>query len=287
LVVQLPTKAGGSRAEGDACPGAVTTAAVADATGNATMRLAAKLRNLLLRTHVVAGGDGAGLKLYAPRADPNFARGTYEKPVQDAVVANLFPGDVFYDIGCNIGFFSLIAARCVGPPGRVYAFEPVPSNAAATIRSARLNGMNSIIEVFANAVGGKAGRAELLLTRHIGGATLTSAGTPHDVSGQIDVDVVTVDQVIARRGLRPPSLVKIDVEGAEIGVVEGMRATLRAHRPRIIYELDDATMEGLRRKRSAMAALMKEAGYSLTSLPASYPHSAWRVEHILAQPDPD
>lgn len=234
-------------------------------------------------THTIRDGKAAGLKLVSRGADPNFARGTYEPPMQEAIASNLQTGDVFFDIGANIGFFSLIAARYAGSDGRVYAFEPVPDNAAAIMRSVRLNEMDTV-EVFAEAVGAVDGRADLLLARHIGGAVLASAGQPPDMKGKIEIDIVTLDSVIAKRNLRPPSLVKIDVEGAEIDVLKGMSETIQAHHPKIIYEVDDATPEGLRRKADNLATFMSAAGYTMTGLPQSYPNVGWHVEHVFAQP---
>lgn len=247
------------------------------------MRLAERLRNRLSRTRVVAEGRGAGLKLSARRADWNFARGTYEIPVQEALVSNLRQGDVFYDIGANIGFFSNLAARQVGKSGRVYAFEPVPSNATAIARSARLNDMNTI-EVIAEAVGATTGRAELVLARHIGGAALASADEPPDPAGRLEVTVTTLDDAIMQRSMRPPSLVKIDVEGAEIDVLRGMMETLRTHRPTVIYEVDSESRESLARKATPLAELLSAAGYEITPLANSYPDIAWQVEHAIARP---
>jgi FkbM family methyltransferase len=246
-------------------------------------RALSTLRDALPVSRVVAGGEAAGLRLAAWRSDPDFARGTYELPIQEAVASNLSPGDVFFDVGANIGFFSLIAAKHIKARGSVYAFEPVPRNAARIARSARLNGFG-MIEVFTEAVGAKTGRAELLLARHIGGAMLAEAGAPPDMSGRIKVDVVALDDAIAKRGLRPPTLVKIDVEGAEIDVLRGMTETLRLHRPKIIYEVDDATRDGLERKAADIAAFIKTAGYTLKPLPASYADGSWQVEHVFARP---
>jgi FkbM family methyltransferase len=234
-------------------------------------------------THSIAAGEAAGLKLITRGTDPNFACGTYERPMQAAISSNLSLGDAFYDVGANVGFFSLIAARKVGPRGRVYAFEPVPGNASAIARGARINDLRNIT-VFAEAVGAATGRAELLLAHHIGGAVLASAGAPPDMSGRIQVDVVTLDDAIVGRRLRPPSLIKIDVEGAEIDVLRGMAETLRTHRPTIIYEIDDATRDGLNQKARVIGSLLTAAGYSLRPLPSSYPGERWHVEHVLARP---
>lgn len=247
------------------------------------MHLISKLREAFSDTRVIAAGHAAGLKFSARRADPNFARGSYERPLQDAIAANLAAGDVFYDIGANIGFFSLLAARRVTAQGSVYAFEPVPNNAAMIVRNAALNGFASI-EVFNEAVGARTGRAELNLAHHIGGAVLASAGTPPDMRGRMQVDVVALDDVIARRKLRPPALVKIDVEGAELDVLSGMRQTLSAHRPKVVYEIDDVSRAGVARKAADISAFLAGWGYVLTALPAAYANDTWQVAHVLARP---
>lgn len=246
------------------------------------MRLVSKLLDVFSERHVIAAGEAAGLILVSRGADPDFARGTYERPIQQAIASHLMPGDTFFDIGANVGFFSLIAARCVGKDGRVYAFEPVPQNADAITRSAQLNGFD-IIRVFPEAIAATTGRAELLLARHIGGAALASAETPPDMTGHLEVDVTTLDDAIVQRGLRPPTLIKLDVEGAELNAFRGMMETLRTHRPKIIYEVDDPTREGLDRKARLIAALLTSAGYALAALPASYPGQGWHVQHVFAE----
>ncbi len=245
---------------------------------------AGRISTLFSDVRRIADGPGAGLKIVPLEGDREIALGRYEVPVQTALFANLDDGGVFYDIGANIGFFSLLASRRVGPRGRVYAFEPLPRNAAAIERSARLNGFSGL-EVFEVAAGAESGVADLNLARHIGGAVLASVGTPPDRRGSIAVEIVAIDDVIAERGLRPPSLVKIDVEGAEPDVIRGMRATLQTHRPALIVELDDATDAGLERKTDDLFALLAGLGYRLERLAPGYPDIAWRVAHFVARPE--
>lgn len=247
------------------------------------MQLLMRLRDALGQPRIVAAGEAAGLRLVAHRADPDFARGTYERPLQKFIAGHVTEGDVFYDIGANIGFFSLIAARRAGSAGRVYAFEPVPDNAAAISRSARLNGFDAV-DVLNVAVGSSNGRTELMLARHIGGATLASVGPPPDLRGTIEVALVSIDRLIAQRRLRPPTLVKVDVEGAELDVLKGMTETLRAHRPTVLYEVDDASPTGLQHKAAALAAFWDAAGYAVTNLPAAYQGIDWHVAHMVARP---
>ena len=138
-----------------------------------------KLSALFSDVRRIAGGEGTGLRIIPLEGDREIALGSYETPVQKALLDNVAAGGVVYDIGANVGFFSLLAARRVGPQGRVYALEPVARNAAAIERSARLNGFGAI-EVFAKAAGAASGIAELNLARHIGGAVLASVGAPPD-----------------------------------------------------------------------------------------------------------
>ncbi|MCB1501162.1 MAG: FkbM family methyltransferase [Bauldia sp.] len=242
-----------------------------------------KLTTLLSDVRRISGGEGTGLKIIPLEGDREIALGSYEPPVQRALIDNLAPGDVFYDIGANVGFFSLLAARRVGSGGQVYAFEPVPRNAAAIERGAQLNGFSGL-KVFCKAAGATSGTAELNLAHHIGGAVLASVGTPPDRRGSLSVEVVAIDDIIRQRALRPPSLVKLDVEGAEMEVLEGMAATLRAHRPILIVELDDATNSGLEAKTASLMSLLAEAGYRFERLAQCYPDADWQVAHFVAKP---
>ena len=240
-------------------------------------------RDMLAGVRIVSEGEAAGLKIVARGADHLFARGVYELPIQTTIAANLAPGDVFYDIGANVGFFSLIAARNVGARGQVYAFEPVPANAKRVMEAARLNHFDSI-DVLEMAVGASGGRADLVLARHIGGAALASAEMPPDASGQISVRLMTVDDAIEAFQLRQPNLVKVDVEGAELDVFHGMARTIAAAKPTIIYEVDDRSDAGLKRKVQTTAAFLISAGYRLEILPAAYPDGDWHVAHLIARP---
>lgn len=248
-----------------------------------TKRAWSRLRRRFFATHVIGSGRNAGRRLALRHPHPAFLDGSYEAVVQTAIAEHLSDGSVFYDIGANIGFFSLLAAPIVGPRGAVYAFEPVPANASSILHTARLNRLSNI-EVFEEAAGERSGRAQLVLTHHIGGAALASAGAPLDMIGVIDVAVTAIDDAIADRCLRPPSLIKIDVEGAELQVLRGMTETLAAHRPTILYEIDDETADGLARKRDDITAFLSAAGYRATDLPESYPGIDWHVAHALAVP---
>ena len=241
-----------------------------------------KLANLFTDVRRIGSGEGAGMKIVPLEGDRDIARGSYEEPVQRAFLSNIQSGDVVYDVGANVGFFSLLAARRVGPTGQVYAFEPVARNAAAVERSAGLNGFDTL-KVFTRAVGATNGMADLNLAEHIGGAVLASVGAPPDKRETISVDIVTLDHMIREEGLRPPTLVKIDVEGAELDVIRGMKNTLAAHSPVLIIELDDATQAGIEQKTRELSDLLTEMRYGLSDLAPSYPEAGWWVAHFVSR----
>jgi FkbM family methyltransferase len=229
----------------------------------------------------VRDGVGRGLRMSLRNASADYVVGTNELPVQWAVRDHLHDGDVFLDVGANIGFFSMVAARIVGPTGHVYAFEPVPANARCIDGNARANRFENI-DVLCVAVGALDGDAPLLLCEHPGGATLALSDEPFDATTTIDVHVVTLDRLVAEGTIRRPTFVKIDVEGFEREVLDGMAAILRHHRPSLLVELDAATSTDVAAKVTTISDCLRTLGYEPDELPRSYGEDGWQVRHLLA-----
>jgi FkbM family methyltransferase len=188
----------------------------------------------------------------------SIAFGDLESSVQEAMVRHLPPGAVMYDIGANIGFFSLLGARLAGPePGHVYAFEPAPENAQAIRVNADRNEFTNIT-VIAKAVGEARRRVRLQLVDDAAWSRLEGYGAHPLTEDVLEVDQVAIDELLASGELRPPALVKIDVEGAELAVLEGMRETIAAHRPAIVCELHGTNRE--------FVAAMNAVGYRVINL---------------------
>uniref|UniRef100_B8HV71 Methyltransferase FkbM family n=1 Tax=Cyanothece sp. (strain PCC 7425 / ATCC 29141) TaxID=395961 RepID=B8HV71_CYAP4 len=246
------------------------------------------LKSLLNRfrnsTLTIEQGFGKGLKFSANLADSMFGIGTYEMPLQNTLAQYLQPGSVFYDIGANVGFFSIIAAQLVGDTGQVYAFEPVPENVATIRRNVELNQFANV-RIFDQAISSSSGEAELLLAQHIGGASLATAATPPDLRGRMKVKTASIDDLLQSLSLKPPSLVKIDVEGAEIDVLHGMLQTIQTYQPVIIYEVDDGDFVAFQEKRQNIAKLMLSLNYQTMVMEKSYPEIQWHVEHAVAIPN--
>jgi FkbM family methyltransferase len=185
---------------------------------------------------VILHGAGQGLRFNAARSHSGFILGNHETDVQKFLIRVLRPGMVYYDVGANVGFFATIAARLVGPSGKVLCFEPVPENARQIQYNAQLNGFDNVI-VRCEALG-SSNRTETFHTsaEPTWGMLTTVGKLPEKVSGEIEVKVRTMDSLYAE-GLPCPDVIKMDIEGAEAEALRGARETLSAHRPLLVIEL--------------------------------------------------
>ena len=159
---------------------------------------------------------GARLELDL-RSEKAYWLGHYEPEVQALLCSELRPGDCFFDVGANIGFFTVLAGRL---GARVVAIEPDPVNARRVERNAALNDVNA--QVVAAAAWDAEGSVDLVR----GGS-----GSEWSAKPGKGVPSVTLDGVAAENGL--PDIVKLDVEGAEGRVLRGAESVL-ASRPRLV-----------------------------------------------------
>jgi FkbM family methyltransferase len=159
-----------------------------------------------------------------------------------ALRAAVRPGDTVFDAGANIGFFSTLLSRWVGPSGRVLAFEPEPENLALLRRNVAANGCENV-EVVPCALGAEPGTATFSVdestgsTGHLGDDP--TAGEVAVGTGKvrlIEMAVGTIDAMVACDGLAP-EVIKMDIEGGEIDALQGASRTLAEHGPIVFSEL--------------------------------------------------
>jgi FkbM family methyltransferase len=142
------------------------------------------------------------------------------------------PGDVVFDVGANVGAYTVLFAQWVGPAGHVFAFEPVPSIARSLRAQLALNRMGDRVTVIEAAVINHAGTLALSAPGHAG---INRRALPQDDAAQrLVVPAVSLDLFCAERGV-VPGLIKIDVEGAELDVLRGARDTLAAMPGRRVF----------------------------------------------------
>jgi FkbM family methyltransferase len=151
--------------------------------------------------------------------------GSYEYTKQRLFARRVAAGDIVYDVGANVGFYTLLASVLVGPTGHVVAVEPFPRNVSYLRRHLTLNGVTNVILVEGAAYdrGG--------VVRITGGPDSSQIRVDED--GALSVRSFALDDLIFHDGLPAPTAMKIDVEGAEGAVLRGARRLLTEHRPLI------------------------------------------------------
>ena len=144
-----------------------------------------------------------------------------------AFSAAIKQGDVVYDIGANVGLYSLLASHIVGSEGRVFSFEPVPRNLDFLRRHLQLNQVKncSVLEVAVSRLDGIA-NFNLGINSMMGHLTDGSQNA-------FSVRTVRVDDLVASGEIAPPNVIKCDIEGAEYDALIGALATLSKYRPTI------------------------------------------------------
>jgi len=218
----------------------------------------------------IQNGPGQGLWMRLnPRTAEAVQQSTGEPQMQQALVEHLRPGMTFYDLGANIGFFSLIAARLVGSSGRVVSFEADPEIACRLQENLQRNNFSHAV------VEQKAVWSE---TAPVSFARVDASASPDRGLGHvaantskssllISVEAVSLDDYSLSHPA--PDMIKCDVEGAEREVFQGAQRLLREKRSILLVEMHSP--ENYR----ALIQKFAEFGYSCRNLDEN---------HVLALP---
>jgi FkbM family methyltransferase len=188
-----------------------------------------------------------------------FHERVWEPHVEAALRRLLRPGDTAYDIGANIGYFSAVMADAVGPTGRVFAFEPVPETFERLDQCRELNGFSQLTPLKL-AVGESDTSVEVAISRSsLGQASIYDQ--PNEVNPFfVRVAMRRLDDLLIGGDLSPPALIKMDVEGHELPVMQGARQLIAEHLPALIFELNAAMSRKAGWTSSQIAALLRECG---------------------------
>jgi FkbM family methyltransferase len=196
-----------------------------------------------------------------PRTGRNYIRGEAEIRIQETLAERVKSGMVFYDLGANIGLFTLLAARLVGSRGKVFSFEPDAQTAARLRRNIEHNGFENVSVVEAgiwsssgtmNFAAADPSSPDRGLGRFVVGEG--GAGTP--------MRCVSLDDFI--ESAAPPDVIKCDVEGAEVEVFGGAEKFLRMSRPLIVCEIHSDANERTLRK------ILSEYAYNIDELDTNH-----------------
>lgn len=175
------------------------------------------------------------------------------------------PGDVFLDVGANIGIFTLLAAKLVGPEGRVCAFEPHAATLPRLLANVVANDVQDRVTVMSVPLHDRADVLPFHYRSLEAASGLSQLDRALDPFGEAVVPEVselklttTVDDLVARGAIPPPTVVKLDVDGNEPGVLRGMREVLTGDAPPRAVQVEVNPAEG-----DAVLGLLDDAGFEL------------------------
>jgi len=205
----------------------------------------------------------------------DIRRGKWSEPEMDLIAYAVQPGDDVLDLGANFGMYTYPLSKAVGASGRVYAFEPVPfTNRALTVVT-RLLGLKNVT-VVSKGCSDVAATIDFELPIQPSGAP--SAGQAYigrrndDRSGResqvrwnqtrrVSCEVVALDSYLPE--LRRLSLIKCDIEGAELLAFRGAVRTIEKHRPSIICEINPWFLDGFGLRLEDLVGFFIDRGYGL------------------------
>ena len=221
-----------------------------------------------------------GSRMFLDVTDPGICRdlilyGIREEWAIGVMKDLLRPGQTVVDVGANIGFYVLLESLKVGPSGKVYAIEPVPDNYELLRRNVDLNRRGNI-EMHRCAVGDKPGRAQMHLSHLRNWHAMTAV---HATGRVIEVEVVTLDAFL--EGKPSPSLVRMDVEGYEYEILQGMEETLERSTDLTLFIEIHPHIMGAERMRS-MLQLLARHGYEIARIAGRKGEDAYTIGTYLA-----
>lgn len=214
-------------------------------------------------------GELRGKKWVVGAGEHGYWLGSYELHKRIAFEREIKPGMVVYDVGANVGFYSLLAAHLVGAGGKVYAFEPLGRNVEYIRQHAALNGFDNI-QAFEAAVAAQNGEAYF-----DPGASIATGRLSED--GSLRVQQYALDALLAQGEIDPPDAMKVDVEGAEHAVVTGARHIIQAYRPLIFLDTHG------REAHTATLGFLQGHGYQFEVLDG---RSLGVSKELIARPQP-
>jgi len=202
-----------------------------------------------------------GSKIFLDPADSLALslNGSYEPFETQLIKKVIRQGDISVDAGANIGYYTLLFSRLTGESGRVFAFEPAPVNFALLKKNLGINGCSNV-EPVQKAVSNITGNASLFL--HERNSTDHRIFRSKDRRRGIDIETTSLDDYFKDfRG--KINFIKIDVQGAELQVLEGMRKILKNHPVKIALEFSPLLLKSCGSEPEKLVSILAEYGYRL------------------------
>lgn len=207
------------------------------------------------------------------------AIGTWERTYMNFFRSRIKKGDVVVDVGAYIGIFSLLASGLVGSSGLVYSFEPVPNSYQRLVRNLDANNAKNV-RAYNLGLSDKKEKVCLAVPREIPAeASLSRVGTWSELTKRmklhkdmVEAELVPFDELAKANELREINIVKVDAEGAELKVLEGMKSTLTENDLVLFLELLPTLLNLTGGSISEVILLLIECGFTTMC----YPELGWK-----------
>lgn len=216
-------------------------------------------------------GKLRGKKWIAGSSNHGCWLGSYEYRKRLLFEKLVAAGSVVFDVGANVGFYTLLAAVLAGRSGKVVAFEPVASNLNYLRRHLALNNISNVTVIEA-AVSDRPGTAPFVLGPNASMGHFSS-------DGAIRVKTVCLDELVSTGGLPVPGYLKIDVEGAEMLVLLGARSLLAEFHPLLFLSTDIGDLH------RQCCRFLASLGYDLHPIDAHHLDQAYEILAFQAGTD--
>ncbi|MGB5969731.1 MAG: FkbM family methyltransferase [Spirulinaceae cyanobacterium] len=192
-----------------------------------------------------------------------YKNGCFEKDTVELVSKLLQPGMVFVDGGAHCGQYTLVASKCVGESGEVHSFEPDPDTFAMLSDSIKLNGLKNVyLNQLALSDRIEVKELYLAMANNIGGNSLYE---PENYSGDIcTVKCTTLDSYLKQHKISKIDLLKLDIEGYEMNVLESSQVFKDGDsQPFIVVEFNESNQQKIGKSCQEMANFLRKCGYKL------------------------
>lgn len=195
----------------------------------------------------------------------------------------LKPGMTVWDVGANIGVYTIVSGRAVGGTGRVVCWEPAPDSFAATLSHIEANGLSATCTAIQAAVSAKA-QGTIRFTVLAGEGTNPMNRISADSQGAgIDVPVTSLDAAAANA--QPPCLMKMDIEGAEVDALLGASTLLRDVRPIILLAVHPMFLPEFNHTSEELATIFQEHDYVALDMSGNQIEQFEYNEYLLVPSD--
>lgn len=227
------------------------------------------LKRLIPKETEIEKGIILGLDQSDPVASGAIALHVYERYETELFRSKIKKGMVIVDIGANLGYYSAIASKHTGENGLVIAFEPEPNFFKLLSRNINRNKLENV-KLFEMAIADKTAEADLFLSDENKGHN--SLIRSDELKTSARVKTTTLDEFLSSQKITKTDIIKMDIEGAEILAIEGMKNTLTKHKPLLFLEFSPHSIMKLNRNPLDFLSALRSIGYSIFEIDKTRQH---------------